>query len=258
MLSDFKRSPLHYQHALTAPRKTTESLTFGTCYHTYILEPHLFEKTVAVMDETQRPFPDKNYQTHANRDWKNAFLELAAIDKKEVITVEQFERMKVMRERLYKHELAGELLECQGNQFEQVSQWMHGKTQCKCLKDISNPNFLADLKTDRDPDPDEWKRSFFGWSYHRQSGMYSDGDMGGKYTYGKGKDFFYIAQEPEPPHAVAVYKIRREVIDKGVEEYRDLVEKLQICIDSGIWQGYEFKSVAGTMFEIDLPNWMKD
>jgi hypothetical protein len=255
-LSDFERSPMHYQHGLTAPGKRTPALSFGTSYHVYVLENNLFKQYVEVMDESQRPFPDKNYQTHANRDWKAAFLELAEIEKKEVITLEDFEKMKLMREKLYKNDLARELLECHGNKFEEPSTWMVGRTQCKCLKDITNPAFLCDLKTDRDADPDHWKRSFYGWNYDRQSGMYSDGDAGGNYTYGSGKDFFYIAQEPEPPFAVAVYKIRREVVDHGVRRYRDLVDKYQMCEDSGIWQGYEFKSVAGSMFEIDLPAWM--
>jgi hypothetical protein len=89
--------------------------------------------------------------------------------------------------------------------------------------------------------------------------MYLDGDANGKLDYaGKWKDFYFIAIESAEPHGIAVYKPRRQVLEKGLEEYRTLCEQFQSCIDNKIWQGYEFKSVAGHLFEIDLPSYLKD
>lgn len=259
MLSHFKRSPEHYVYAVQHKKPPTPAMVFGTAFHSYVLEPHLFDTDVAVMDESKRPAPDKDYKTKINAEWKAEFLLNAATDKKEVITVDQFERIKVMADKLNNHELAGELLNISGLQKESKLQWKWKNTNCKGLCDMRHDQFLADLKTGVDVDPDVWQRNFFYWDYHRQGGMYLDGDADGKLSYAnRYKDFFFIAIEPEPPHGIAVYKISKEVLSKGVEEYRTLVEQFQVCVDNNIWQGYEFKSIAGQMFDIHLPYYMRD
>ncbi len=261
MLAHFKRSPMHYLQELRDREKKvpTPALVFGIAFHTYVLENHKFEKDVAIFKDADKPVKDKDYRTHANRDWKNEWI--AANSDKAIISEDELELIKWMNESLQNHELAGELINMHGNQYEQMMKWNWKKTQCKGLKDISNPNFLADIKTTMDADPDgKFRRSdFFTYEYYRQAGMYLDGDANGKLQYsGKWKDFFFICVEKTPPFAIAIYRPTKEVLQRGLGEYRTLVEQFQSCIDNNIWQGYEFKSVAGYIFDIELPYYMRE
>lgn len=259
MLAHFKRSPEHYKEAVLHRPTSTPAMVFGIAFHTYVLENHKFEKEIAVLDETKKPVPDKDYRTTANREWKEQWFKDNG--DKEIITMEEFERIKRMNDKLQSHELASELLNMHGNVYEQAMEWNWKRTKCKGLKDITNPNFLADLKTGEDVDPDGTFRrlDFFTYGYHRQSAMYLDGDCGGKLHHSnKWKDFFFISIEKKPPYGIAIYQPNRETLEHGLEEYRTLVEQYQSCVDHDEWQGYEFKAVAGSIFEVGLPYWMRD
>ncbi len=258
-LAEFKRSPEHYKHSLLTRQKTSPALTFGIAFHTYVLENHKFALEVAVMDENLRPEPDKDYKTKVNREWKAQFL--TDNQDKEVITTAEFEQIKRMHDKLTNHELANELITMAGNKYEEVIQWNWKRTKCKGLKDITSHHFLADLKTGLDVDPDGTFRrlDFFSYGYYRQAAMYLDGDAGGKLGYSNTwKDFYFIAIEKTAPFGIAVYKPSKEVIEHGLEEYRTLVEQFQSCVDNNEWQGYEFKAVASSIFEVTLPYWMRD
>src|SRR5690348_10192075 len=142
MLKHFKRSPMHYMHAWKNPEPHTPALIFGIAAHSWILEPESeFQKDIFVMDEKLRPVPDKDYKTHANRDWKAEIFAQAAKDRKEVITLEQFETIQRMKDALWENELARELMEVPGNKYEQAMEWNWKKTHCKGLTDIQNPYF---------------------------------------------------------------------------------------------------------------------
>jgi hypothetical protein len=257
-LKIFKKSPEHWKYFIANPEPPTADMIFGTALHSYVLEgEEAFKRDIFVLDETKRPVPDKNYQTHANRDWKAGVIAMAALEGKELITMEEFEKIKIMNDKLRKNPRSKELIEFTRNQFESVARWKWNKSDCKSLLDIRNEIFLCDLKKSRDADPINFHRQFFSLEYDLQSGMYSDADCGGNFSYHKAKDFFYIAVEDEPPYGISVHKVSTEVIQKGVEEYRDLVDKLQICIDNDLFESYEFKNLDG-IFEIKLPFWKKE
>lgn len=259
-LKHFKRSPMHYLMEFQNPTPHTYDMIFGIAYHALVLEDEkAFLKQIDVMDESKRPFPDKNYQTHANADWKRAYIAAAKEENKSVITLEDHEVMKVMKDKLFQNEFAKELLEQSQNEFEQAVTWNWKKTFCKGLKDITNPNFLADLKTVQNADPEEIKRLLFKNQWDRQGGMYLDGDLGGKFDYSKKlKDFFFICQEKEFPYAVSVVKPTQEVLIRGIEEYRELVEGFQTCMDYKEWPGYEWKAINGAYHDVSLPSYLRD
>lgn len=259
-LKYFKKSPEIYLYRLKNPEPRTPAQTFGIVYHILVYEEHKWKDQVIVMDESQRPVPEKDYKTHANADWKRAQFAAAQQENKALITLEEYDRMRYMRDVYTTNPFIQELLQQHGNQFETPVQWNHRKSLCKGLLDWRNPNFLFDLKTTDDADPDEWiRKSYFPFGYDRQCGMYTDGDLGGKFTSAlKLKDFFFGVQEKEAPYPIAIYKQTREVIANGIEEYRTLVEGWQSCIDHGIWEGYEFKAPNNLFFTIDLPYWKRN
>jgi hypothetical protein len=259
MLKHFKRSPEHYIYELINKTPPTPAMIFGTAVHSYVLEPQNFFRDFSVMDESLKPVPDKDYRTKENKIWKDTFIAESEAAGKEMITVEQFDVIKRMNDKLRTNPQSKELIEFTRNEYEKTIRWNWKKSSCKGLMDISNEVFLADLKTTTDADPAEFHYHFFKLQYDRQAGMYSDGDTNGHFNFNNPKDFFFIAIESEAPHGISVHKVRAEVLRKGVEEYRDLTEKLQMCMDTKTFEGYEFKALISNrgQFEISLPAWAK-
>jgi hypothetical protein len=48
---------------------------FGSACELYLIDKTEFNNNVFILDESKRPFPDKNYQTKANAEWKAGVLE---------------------------------------------------------------------------------------------------------------------------------------------------------------------------------------
>lgn len=259
LLKHFKRSPEHYIFRKHNPEPRKEYFSFGVAFHVYCLEPEKFKDEIWVMDESTRPVPEKDYKTKVNREWKQNQIDEAAKAGREIITAVDLEKIQRMRDKLYSVDQARELLEYTRNKFEQVSEWSWKRTRCKCLRDITNDVFIADLKTTINADPGTWIRSdFFSNDYYRQAGMYLDGDAKGKLNFGNMKDFYYIVIEKSYPFGVAVYKPSEETIAYGVNEYRELVEKFADCKRQSVWGGYETKSLMGEPFEIGLPYYLRN
>lgn len=253
----FKRSPEHYKHILNFPEPRKEHFAFGVAFHVYVLEPHKFKSEVFIFDPDLRPEPDKTFGSNKNKAWKESIFSEAEKSEVEIISKEEYITIQKMAEKLYSNDQAREILEFGRNQYEVFQKWNWKKTKCKALLDIKNEVFLADLKTTLNADPDKFPRDFFKFELYRQCGMYLDGDAKGKINFNNMKDFYFIVIEKTPPYGIAIYRPNQETIIHGIEEYRELVEKYQECIDSDDWGGYETKSLLGTPFEISLPYWVK-
>lgn len=259
-LKHFKRSPEHYKEYKRSGSIETDAMTFGSAFHCYVLENKLFDQNYTILDESLKPAPGKDYRTLVNREWKEAFYNEAIATGKTVIDPGQFETIKRMTDKLYSNNPSKDLLEFTRNEFEKSLKWNWKKTGCKGKCDISNEVFLADLKTTQNADPSEFHRQIIKMEYYRQAGMYLDGDAGGHINYGAVKDFYFIAIESTAPYGISVSVCSKDLIQKGIEEYRGLVEQIQACWDNEEWQDYSFKSLSRMdgIFEVDLPHYMKD
>lgn len=259
-LKHFKRSPEHYKQYKKDGSADTEATIFGSAFHSYILEPHKFESEFVIMDESNRPVPEKDYRTTANKEWKESFYLNASSKNLKVLSVDDFERLKLMKDKLYSVAPAKEILEFTRNEYEKTLRWNYKGIACKGKADIINDFFIADLKTTEDADPVEFSKTVIWNEYYRQAGMYLDGDSAGHINYSNLKSFYFIAIEKKPPFGVSVHVCSKDLIEKGVEEYRFLVEQLKSCIDADKWESYHFKALSRMdgIFELDLPLFMKN
>lgn len=259
-LKYFKKSPEYYQYYKKNGGEERPHLVFGSALHTLVLEPKKFDRDYYIMDESKRPVPDKNYKTLLNREWKKEQYQIASSKDQSLITTDEHEMIKVMRDKLYASPPAKEKLEYTRNKYEKIIEWKWKGFNCKAKADIVNDVFLADLKTTTNADEFEFQSEIFKFDYYRQGGMYLDGDAGGNINFNQKKDFYFIAIEKKQPFGVSVHKLSNDVVEYGVREYRSLVEQLATCYKTKQWPGYEYKAVGNFdgSFEVNLPFYLKD
>lgn len=259
-LKHFKRSPEHYKQYKRAGQPETEAMTFGSAFHCYVLENDKFKDQYSVLDESLKPVPGKDYRTVANKEWKDKFYSDSLLQGKTVLSPDELERIKAMSDKLYSVDPSKELLEYTRNKYEQTLEWKWHGINCKGKCDIINDFCLVDLKTTENADPVEFAKTVIWNEYYRQAGMYLDGDSGGKINYNAKKDFYFIAIEKSPPYGVSVHICSKELVEKGVEEYRSLVEQYKACFKNDLWESYQYKALSrfDGVFELDLPYYLKD
>jgi hypothetical protein len=206
-------------------QEDSPAFAFGRACHCYILEGDAeFLKHFCVA-----PVCDKR-----TKEGKAVFAEFqAANEGKDVVTADDMLKLVTMREAVYQHPAAAELLAL--GAAEQTAIWQDAVTgiMCKCRPDWipKDSRVIVDLKTTTDAGAVGFGRSVASYGYARQAALYLDGvnaATGGNYN-----GFLFIAVEKEAPHRVEVYELDEEFIDYGREEYGRLLELEWKCRDAG-------------------------
>jgi len=249
-LSQFKRSPAHWLHYVTEPRKQTEAMILGSVCHCLALRPQDFDKEYFLMDTRQRPVKDKDFRTKANAEWKDEQIAIAG--KLPVIDQEAYETAKSCVEALQNDPVASKYL---AGEKEATIEWDSVGLHFKGIRDISAHEYIVDLKFVNNAEPYAFQGYMKREGLYRQGGMYLDGEMGGNFTGDPHKRVFFIAVETVPPYGVSVHELDYEVIIDGVNEYRRLGEQLKDCIANGFFPSYSFRSINET-FDFMRPNFM--
>jgi exodeoxyribonuclease VIII len=211
------------------------------------LEPARYAQTFSVSagpinPKTERPYgkETKTYQTWLNEQ------------PKPVLTHEDDELFKAMREACVSHPVAKKLLG-NGGRNEITVVWVDEATgmKCKCRLDrycrYGRAWVIVDLKTTNSVTKDSFSRDIQKHLYHVQAAMYTDG-----LTAAVQKDWkwIFVCVEPEPPYEVATYQLDEGAIEIGRELYRGWLGQYKQCVETGVWPGY------GQELEwISLPAW---
>lgn len=72
-LKEAKKSTRDFLWYYNKPKTTASHFSFGNACELYLIDRNAFDEKVVVLDESKRPVPDKNYQTKANKEWKDQF-----------------------------------------------------------------------------------------------------------------------------------------------------------------------------------------
>ena len=264
-IKEFIRSPEHFIQYRLEGSKDTMAYAFGNAYHTYVLQQELFFTKYIILDENKRPVPDKNYQTKANREWKEEFWAQAVADKMDVVTTAEFEVIQEMYKKLKSRPDAWELIDYTRAKFEQEINWKRKGIQFKGFLDINADVFFADLKTTKNAEPGQFQRDIWNYRYDIQGACYSDARANGKMRFGKHDPFYIIAQEKDAPYGVSVHLLSNEVLDKALEEVFQACDSFNQCVKDNFWPGYEIKAPAliggeinhDGVFPIFRPSWIK-
>lgn len=234
------RSPAHCREDIDNPKPSTPAMILGDALHAFVLEPDRFTDEYAIL-----PYG-------LDRRTKEGKLYCSQIADKHAITFEEGKQITAMRESVMAHPAARMLID-RMDEPEQTFIW-HDKSsgvKCKARLDMPLPNIqtIVDLKSGIDANRSAFERAIFQFGYHRQAAMYIDAGntLAGGIAY---EHFVIIAVEKEPPYAVAVYRLRDDVVSAGYLQVRPLIERYGQCQAAGRWPAY-----SPDVEDIALPRW---
>lgn len=241
-LKELRRSALHYQHALTNPRKT-DALTLGIATHVAVLEPERFIHDFAIWNrktETGRAGP-------RNGKWWDAFqLEHKG---RTILTEEEGELSQSIAKAVRFDETANKYLAI--GDPEVTMQWELDGRPCRgrvdWLTTIEGSPVLVGLKTTRDCRHFAFGSQAAKLDYAIQWSWYADGY---ERITGKIPRMIEIVVESAAPYAVATYIIDKDILLQGRDNYRELLKILAECEAKDEWPG----PVVGEQF-LSLPSW---
>ena len=238
------RSALHYFDQFLAEdrekREQTDAMRRGTALHTAVLEPELWDSTIAV------PPHSFDRRTKVGRERAEAFEAESA--GKLVLTPDDADDVRRMADAVRKHPAARFLLELPGRREASYTWVDQTGLACKTRPDWHSDSDFAvvDLKSTKDASRVEFARSIANLDYHVQAAW-------NRRALGKER-FLTIAVENTRPWAVAVYPASAEMLAAGERRIDRAMEQLAQCWRTGVWPGY------GDLIseEIELPRWVDD
>lgn len=247
-LMAFKRAPYHYWAEYLNParpaKEATPTMIFGSAFHTYVLEPEIFENEydigppkILLKDVGREAFD--LYKVHVERIEKST---------KKIIPYNDAVIMKAMMWSLRGNRQAWELI--QGAKYEQSYFWEDRESGLivKARPDILHPNMIVDLKTCADASPRGFQNAMASGGYHIQGSMVREAirELEGRDI----PNVINICIEKTYPYSIGIYLIDEEALEIGRLEFKGLLTKLNHAIMHNDFPGYETQTIT-------LPGWYK-
>lgn len=248
-LKRMAESPWHYQNP-PREKKPSAELTFGTWFHTLLLEPDAF-----YAHYLEGPVINKN-----NGEWKKRVAE-AEVNGQEVIDGNDWLRLHHMREAVRNDPYAWPLFE--SGQAEQVLLFNDPVTNLACKARVdwipgSFQNVLVDLKTTRSGNPNSIRKSCWDYSYHTQSAFYS---LAWEVITGhpvEGFLFVFVEKPDDPedtPLPPQLYQLEPSLMDEGKRLIRSWLNDLDRCIQS--YGDQPWPNYTNGLTTLSAPVWAK-
>jgi len=134
--------------------------------------------------------------------------------------------------------------------FKERIHWSWLGRPCSGEPDVAG-EFLVDLKTTRNAQPEWFKRDALWRSYHAQLAWYRNGLLlcGSQPP----AECYIVAVETSPPYPVTVLRLTERTIEQGERLCRLWMERLISCESSNQWPGYVQSAVDWEIeAELDL------
>lgn len=253
-LNKFAISPKHYLWSKAHKQQPTPAMIFGSAFHCFILEPEKFKDSFFVLDTEKRPDKTMTMAAKANKEWKEQMI--IANRGKTQIDMFDMQTIELMKACLMEHPGAKDLLSKVTDTEKEIF-WTDEITGIKMKGKLDGlgDNFIIDLKTCQSAEPIGFVSHSINYAYHRQAALYLDGCRANKI---KANNFYFIAIEKDPPFAVSVLSTSSEFEKFGRQSYQRLLEDFQYWQQLGEPDiGYEWKNPIDTIFETELPSWIK-
>jgi hypothetical protein len=244
-------SPAHYVASKETPSAPTEAMILGSLMHSVALEPStMTSNLIAVIPE------GLDMRTKEGKAWK------AGASGKTIIHWEDSVRVREMCKALWKNRTVAAIL---GSGDVEVSMYTRaqspGDPEIRILRrgrvdlsteDASGVPMLADYKTCAygGAGPEQFARSVERYRYHVQAEYYRQLYQ---HIYGETPIFVFIAQEKDPPYAVAIYSLGPEWMRPAQDTIERELALVNECSRSGVWHGYQ--KGENEVLVIDPPQW---
>jgi len=259
--SDFRllqKSPIHYENK-NLFKLDGANFTLGSLVHKMVLEPDDIGDEF-IKEEFEGCTLNKN--TKAYKEAKVEFV--AQCEGLIVVPVDEWEKAEKMASNvmaiaggLLQNGVAEESFFVDDNILDIVKRHFPDKLYGKDEADYDFPivrkvrpdyyredlGLVIDLKTTGDGSEYGFSKSLYDYAYHRQAGWYTD-------TLSKAginaTRFIFITVESKKPYMVDVWEIDPLSLERGREQYTDLLIE---------WERYKDKGIANIVKTISLPNW---
>lgn len=215
----------YYREDRERSRKTY--FDFGSACELYLIDKLGFKDAVYIMDETKRPFPDKNYQTKANAEWKAAVM--SANSDKLIIPAtgkDSFEVITHLDILAQKHPLYDLLFQRDMN-YQDAFTWACpiSGLQRYSRPDLFSPSkkVIVEIKT---YDDDEFERACRTHDYYLAAidqivGAVASGKME------EVEEYYFCAMSKKAPYFFDMYKFEFESALKVEEAYNMTLNRLK-------------------------------
>jgi hypothetical protein len=241
-LKELKRSPMHYQWALTH-RRETDALTLGIATHVAVLEPERFERDFAIW--TRRTDAGA-MAPRRGQHWEEFSL---LHHNKTILTLDEAGESKLIAAAVRADKTAIRYL-ASGDPEVSLDWDLNGRP-CKGRIDwatvIDGVPTIVGLKTARDVRHFQFGAQAAKLEYGMQWAWYHDA-----YEAITGKDarMIEVVVESAAPYPVATYVIDNDILLQGRDNYRELLKVLAECEASDTWPG----PVVGEQI-LSMPSW---
>jgi exodeoxyribonuclease VIII len=254
-LSRMRRSPLHYQSALSFDERTAP-MRLGTAAHCAVLEPERFEREYIAWT---RKSEEGNACPRRGKYWEAFQVEHPG---KEILTEQEMETaitlscvverceeaMAYLRTGKAEVTLFGEVTLSSIVDARYDGLTRQAKARPDWLHIDGGHHVLVGLKTARDASPLVFGNAAYRLGYHISWAWYFD--LYRSLT-GIEAEVREIVVENNPPYDVVVYKITPDIIHQGRDDYQALLRQLVQCERDQCYPG----ASAGKEVELTLPSW---
>ena len=243
------RAPLFYKAWVDGlEADPSEALEFGGGFHCALLEPDRFASSYVVMPRFEE-YRDKagklsTKEGKAKRDeWVAAHKDCT------IIEADDQALMRSMVAAVHAHPLASRMV--RDGLAEVTLRWKDADTglQCKARADyyVRSRRKVVDVKTTYDASSDAFRRSVANYRYHVQDAIYRAAFA----AIGEPIDHFvFVVVEKRPPHAVAIYTLDSDAIQRGYAHAMSDMQRLAECVRNDDFPGYPV-----TIQTLELPPW---
>lgn len=223
---------------------------FGNAFELAFLDQDEFNKKVAIMDLKQMPFPDKDFRTKANKEWRDCFI--SENEDKYIVQKEgdsSIASIYNMIDSCKNNKVINILM---SNMDYQKSIFWTDKETGLCLKArpdtiLQEKKTIVDVKTCEDASPRKVENAVNNFKYHLQAIQQIEG-VESSGIIDKVENYFWLFVEKNAPYHVEVYEFHPEDRKSVKLKYRALLNKIAESKSTGEYPGYG--QIAGNEYGI--------
>jgi hypothetical protein len=233
-LSAFKRSPKSFIDYKMGIKEETEAMQYGSMFHCLVLEPEDFTNRFHVLDDRDICIQiggAKPRATKAYKEWYAVAMQEAG--DKTLVETDDYLSAQIAANNVLFNRASSKVLGMADSR-EKPIEWEFKNFKFKGFKDGDGEKIIFDLKTCADATPKKFQRDIVDKGYYLQAAMYL-------YAGGESKDYYIIAVDKK--NGVSVHKLEMALIQHGMDEYSDILDKFNTCILKDAWnQSFDFYS----------------
>lgn len=246
-----KKSTRDFLWYYNKPKEKKTYFDWGNAVELYLIDKESFYKEVAIMDESKKPEPLKDYRTKVNAEWKEDFYKKN--EGKYIISAtgkESFEEIQYLEELAQKHPAYDLLL---GKEYQKPFEWICPLTGLKryARTDLYEDGLIIDIKTDVDEDFARTcvKQDYYLQAYDQIQGAVESGAMA------EVKQYLWFVLGKSAPYFVDVYALDLDALLRVEETYWSTLRRLKEDLTSGVIDDIVWRDIP--IKKIVVPNYYK-